>query len=197
MRRRDLIILLGGATVGAAKAFAQQKATPVIGYLHSGVAGPTAPLLAAFRQGLSETGYVEGQNLAIEYRWAEGHYDRLSALAVDLVGRKVDVIVAIGDDVSALAAKRATSTIPLVFIVGTDPAEDGLVASIARPGGNLTGVSLMRVELIAKRLELLAELVPQKEWIEAAKMLESPLFEPMAREAYLRWRTLVDALEER
>src|SRR5437667_13147 len=94
---------------------------PVIGYLHSGVPGPTAPLLAAFRQGLSETGYVEGQNLAIEYRWAEGHYDRLSALAVDLVGRKVDVIVAIGDDVSALAAKRATSTIPLVFIVGTDP----------------------------------------------------------------------------
>jgi len=161
LRRRDLIILLGGATVGAAKAFAQQKATPVIGYLHSGVPGPTAPLLAAFRQGLSETGYVEGQNLAIEYRWAEGHYDRLSALAVDLVGRKVDVIVAIGDDVSALAAKRATSTIPLVFIVGTDPAEDGLVASIARPGGNLTGVSLMRVELIAKRLELLFELVPQ------------------------------------
>jgi putative ABC transport system substrate-binding protein len=161
LRRRDLIILLGGATVGAAKAFAQQKAMPMIGYLHSGVPDPTAPFLAAFRQGLSETGYVEGQNLAIEYRWAEGHYDRLPVLAADLVGRKVDVIAAIGDNVSALAAKKATSTIPLVFIVGTDPVEDGLVASIARPGGNLTGVSLMRVELIAKRLELPFELVPQ------------------------------------
>jgi putative tryptophan/tyrosine transport system substrate-binding protein len=153
------MLLLGGAMIAARALRAQQKAVPVIGFL--GVASPSRnpPLIAALHQGLSETGYVEGQNLAIEYRWAEGHYDRLPALATDLVARKVDLIVAFGGIPAALAAKRATLTIPIVFSVG-DPVDLGLVASLARPGGNLTGVSTMAPELSPKRLELLSELVP-------------------------------------
>ena len=160
MRRRELMLLLGGAMTAARALRAQQKAMPVIGYLGVAAPGPYDPRMAAFHQGLSETGYVEGQNVVIEYRWAEGRYDRLPALAADLVGRKVDVIVASGGSPSALAAKSETSTIPIVFSVG-DPVELGLVASLARPGGNLTGVSNMSVELNPKRLELLSELVPQ------------------------------------
>ena len=160
MNRRGLLLLLAGAMTAARALRAQQKAMPVIGFLSSVSPGPLAASVAELRQGLSETGYVEGQNVAIEYRWAEGHYDRLPALAADLVGRKVDVIVASGGSPSALAAKSATSVIPIVFSVG-DPVELGLVASLARPGGNLTGVSLMTVELNPKRLELLSELVPQ------------------------------------
>src|SRR5882724_5069347 len=160
MRRRELMLLLGGAMTGVRAARAQQKALPVVGVLSSGSPGPFAPYVAAFHQGLSETGYVEGQNLVIEYRWAENRYDRLAELAADLVGRKVDVILAMGGTPPALAAKAATSTIPIVFSSG-DPVGFGLVASLARPGGNLTGVSLLTVELMAKRLELLSELVPQ------------------------------------
>ena len=161
MKRRELLLLLGSAIASSRTACAQQKAVPVIGYLNGTAPDANAALLAAFRQGLSETGYVEGQNLAIEYRWAEFHYDRLPALAADLVGRKVDVIAACGGAGEALAAKNATSTIPIVITTGADPVESGLVASLARPGGNLTGLTNLNVELWQKRVELIAELVPQ------------------------------------
>src|SRR5437870_3232303 len=144
MNRRELL-LLGAMTAAARTARAQQKAMPVIGYLNFASPGSRAAVTAAFLQGLGETGYVEGQDVAIEYRWAEGHYDRLPALAADLVARKVDLIVAAGP-YPALAAKSATSTIPIVFAVG-GAVEMGLVASLARPGGNLTGVSIMGDEL--------------------------------------------------
>ena len=161
MKRRELLMALGGGMTYPLATYAQQKAMPVIGYLGNIAPGPNPQFLAAFRQGLSETGYVEGQNVVVEYRWAEGHYDRLPALAADLVGRKVDLIATAGGIPAARAAKEATSTIPIVFEIGTDPVAEGLVASLARPGGNLTGVSLIAIELTSKRLELLAELVPQ------------------------------------
>jgi putative ABC transport system substrate-binding protein len=160
MRRRQFIALLGATMTAAPVARAQQKAVPLIGFLSSALPGPSAPNVAAFRQGLGEAGYVEGQNLAIEYRWAEGSYDRLPEMAADLVARKVDVISA-QSTLSARAAKSATSTIPIVFSSGADPVEAGLVTSLSRPGGNLTGISFLTIELMAKRLELLSELVPQ------------------------------------
>jgi ABC-type uncharacterized transport system substrate-binding protein len=165
MRRRELMLLLGGAMTAARTLRAQQKPMPVIGYLGSGLPGAFAPLAAAFQQGLSETGYVEGQNVAIEYRWAEDPYDRLPALAADLVGRKVDLIVAAGGFAAALAAKSVTSTTPIVFTGVSDPVAVGLVASLARPGGNITGFSGMTAELMPKRLDLLSELVPQADVI--------------------------------
>jgi len=162
VRRIGLAVVLALSLLIAPLAVvAQQKAMPVIGVLSTGSpSAPSNPFMGAFRQGLSEAGYVEGQNLAIEYRWAEGHYDRLPALAADLVGRKVDLIMA-SSPPSALAAKSATSTIPIVFRSGADPVGDGLIASLAHPGGNLTGVSFIADELTAKRLALLSELVPR------------------------------------
>jgi putative ABC transport system substrate-binding protein len=160
VKRRDFLTLLGGAAVVApVPAPAQQKAMPVIGYLNGTSPAANAALLAEFRQGLSETGYVEGQNVAIEYRWAEFRYDRLPALAAELVGRKVALIAACGGAGEALAAKQATSTIPIVFTTGSDPVASGLVATLARPGSNLTGVTNLNVELWQKRVELIAGVV--------------------------------------
>ncbi len=160
----------------------QLATKPVIGYLHFGSPGPFAYQIHAFRQGLSETGYVEGKNVAIEYRWAEGVIDRLPALATDLVGRRVDVIAAIGPP-AARAAKNATSTIPIVFEIGADPVAEGLIANLARPGGNLTGISILAVDLTPKRLELLSELVPKARVIALLVNPNNSYTEPMIREA--------------
>ncbi len=181
MKRRELMLLLGGAMAAARAAQAQQKAMPVIGWLNSNSPGPSAPFVAAFHQGLSEAGYVVGQNVAIEYGWAEGHHDRLPALAGDLVRRSVDVIVA-GGGVAVVAAKNATSTIPIVFATGGDPVETGLVSSLARPGGNLTGFSMMFTELMPKLLELLSELVPQARVIALLVNPSNSLAEGMIRD---------------
>jgi len=161
VRRREFVLLLGGAMTAARALHAQQKALPVIGYLNATSPRPYAANVAAFLEGLREAGWVEGQNVVIEYRWAENHNDQLPAFAADLVGRRVDVIVASGGLVAVLAAKSATSTIPIVFPAVSDPVAAGLVASFARPGGNLTGFSPFQFELMPKRLELLTELVPQ------------------------------------
>jgi putative ABC transport system substrate-binding protein len=161
MRRREFAKLVAATIAWPVMAGAQQR-MPVIGFLHGGSPGAaTAANVAGFGQGLSENGYVVGKNLAVEHRWAETHYDRLPALAADLVIRKVDVIVAAGGTPPTLAAKAATSTIPIVFANLGDPVGQGVVASLARPGGNLTGVSIFFPELIDKRIELLAELVPE------------------------------------
>jgi putative ABC transport system substrate-binding protein len=160
MKRREFITLLGGATAWPLAGHTQQ-AMPVVGFMHAGVAAAHTHVVAALRQGLRESGYVEGRNLAIEYRWANNEIDRLPELAADLVLRQVDVIAATGGSPSALAAKAATSTIPIVLAIGADPVRLGLVTSLQRPGGNVTGVTFITTELMAKRLDLLREMAPQ------------------------------------
>jgi putative ABC transport system substrate-binding protein len=160
LRRRDFITLLGGAAAWPLAASAQQRAFPVIGVLSSRSPAVDTALIAVIRQGLIETGFVEGQNVALDYRWAEGRYDRLAALAADLVRRQVAVIITMGGEAPALAAKAASASIPIVFAGGTDPIRSGIVTSVQRPGGNVTGVSMLIFELEPKRLGLLGELRP-------------------------------------
>jgi putative ABC transport system substrate-binding protein len=183
MKRREFITLLGGAAAGwPLAARAQQPAMPVIGFLSILTPSDAPRFLAAFQLGLNEAGFVDGRNVAIEYRWAEGQYDRVPALAADLVRRRVTVIVVSGGAVSALAAKTATSIIPIVFVIGDDPIRFGVVHSLNQPGGNITGVTLFISELMAKRLELLSQAMPSTPAIAMLVNPKNPNAESEAKE---------------
>ena len=190
MRRRKFISLIGGAAAWPLAARAQQPAMPVIGYLSTGSAKGFATRLTAFRQGLQETGYREGQNVAIEYRWAEGQNDRLPAMAADLVRRQVTVIATPGGVAAALAAKSATATIPIVFETGVHPVASELVASLRRPQGNITGVTSLNVEVGPKRPELLHELVPMAMVVAVLVNPTNPNVETVTRDVHGAARTL-------
>jgi ABC-type uncharacterized transport system substrate-binding protein len=190
MRRREFITLVSAITAWPLTARAQQLTKPVIGYLNGASAAEFPHLLAGFRRGLSETGYVEGSNITIEYRYADGRYDRLPALAVDLVGRQVSVIVATAGTPTIRAAKTATSTIPIVFVIGGDPVMFGIVASLSRPGGNITGITLVVSEIAAKRLEFLLELVPANTVIGVLANPSNPITESQLTELQVAARTL-------
>ena len=194
MKRRDFITLLGGAAAWPVLARAQQPAMPVIGYLDGGSLGTSAHVIAAIRKGLSETGYVEGSNVAIEYRWAEGNYDRLPAMAAEVARRQVAVIVAMGTP-AAYAAKAATSTVPIVFGGGIDPVQAGLVASLNRPGGNVTGVTSMNVEIETKRLGLLHDLLPQATRFAVLVNPDNPLAEIDIKDAQATAATIGGQIE--
>ena len=186
MIRREFITLLGSATMWPVAARARQPAVPVIGFLNPASPDGFADRLRGFRQGLKDTGYVEGENVTIEYRWAENHIERLPSLAADLVRRQVNLIAAFAGDIPALAAKAATTTIPIVFLNGADPVKSGLVASLNRPGGNVTGISLLAGTVNAKRLELIHELVPR---VATVAVLNNPI----VTEAETRLRDLQEA----
>jgi putative ABC transport system substrate-binding protein len=191
MRRRDFITLLSGAAAALPFAVrAQQSVVPVVGYLNGASAAQFPHLLAGFRKGLVETGYAESRNLTIEYRYADGRYDRLPALAADLVGRQVSVIVATAGTPTIRAAKAATSTIPIVFVIGGDPVMFGIVASLNRPGGNITGITLVASELAAKRLGLLLELLPTAAVIGVLVNPNNPISETELTELQAAARTL-------